>query len=62
MKKKDQYQVDIKMYVYVVHFHDKKIHNYDSFLYETFRMNALIMFVVILSFKLFKFIPRMFGF
>lgn len=62
MERKDQYQADIKMYAHAVHFHDKKIYNHDSFLYETSKMNALIMFVLILSFKRFKFNARLFVF
>lgn len=62
MERKDLYQVDIKMYAHAVHFHDKKIYNHDSFFYETSKMNALIIFVLILSFKCFIFNPRLFVF
>lgn len=59
MERKDQYQVDIKMNVHAIHFHDKKIYNYDSFFCETSKMNVLITFVLILPFKLFKCNPRL---
>ena len=55
MEKKDQYQVGIQIYAHVVNFYDKKIYNYNSLLYETPRINVFV-FLLILLFKLFKFI------